>query len=71
MSSNKDLSPEQMQRFKNRLTKIQDEVIKKSNKKTFSRLIKSLRASGGGGGSIKSPDETARGRMSLLKKKQM
>jgi len=26
---------------------------------------------GGGGGSIKSPDETARGRMSLLKKKQM
>lgn len=30
-----------------------------------------LRAQGGGGGSIKSPDETARGRMSLLKKRQM
>ena len=28
-----------------------------------------LRGRGGGGGSIKSPDETARGRMSLLKKK--
>lgn len=64
-----DLTPEQMQKFKNRLAKIQDEVIRKSNQKTFSRLIKSLSSSGGGGGSIKSPDETARGRMSLLKKK--
>lgn len=67
-----DLTPEEMQRFKNRLAKIQDEVIRKSNKKSFSKLIKSLQVSGsgGGGGGIKSPDETARPRMSLLKKKQ-
>ena len=42
------------------------------NKRINARKVgnySSMRGSGGGGGSIKSPDETARGRMTLLKKK--
>ena len=33
------------------------------------KIARKIKGVGGGGGSIKSPDETARGRMSLLKKK--
>jgi len=43
----------------------------KEQKKVRMKATKMLSGMGGGGGSIKSPDETARGRMSLLKKKQM
>lgn len=37
--------------------------------KDRAKVSSRIKGMGGGGGSIKSPDETARGRMSLLKKK--
>lgn len=54
----------QMQKMRN------EQVLMHDQKEADKKRIKKIRASAGvGGGSIKSPDETARGRMSLLKKK--
>ena len=56
----------EMQKMRN------EQVLMHDQKEADKKRIKKIRASAGvGGGSIKSPDETARGRMSLLKKKQM
>ena len=53
----------------------QEDIARGKRKKTYrdstTGELKLRPKSGVGGGSIKSPDETARGRMSLLKKKQM
>ena len=48
--------------------KLKQKINVAKDKAKVSSKIKSM---GGGGGGIKSPDETARPRMSLLKKRQM
>ena len=54
----------QMQKMRNQ------QILMHEQKEADKKRIKNIRASAGvGGGGIKSPDETARGRMSLLKKK--
>ena len=63
------------QHAKETLKSEQDDIARGKRKKTYRDSVtgetKLRPKSGVGGGSIKSPDETARPRMSLLKKRQM
>ena len=56
----------QLDKLRNEERKLKSQINVAKDKAKIARKIRSM---GGGGGSIKSPDETARGRMSLLKKK--
>jgi hypothetical protein len=70
-SSNSEIK----QHAKETLKSEQDDIARGKRKKTYRDSVTGelkLRPKAGvGGGGIKSPDETARGRMSLLKKRQM
>jgi hypothetical protein len=56
----------QLDKLRNEERKLKSQINVAQDKAKMARKISGM---GGGGGSIKSPDETARGRMSLLKKK--